>query len=85
MADEDSQDIWILLDENPSGGYYAAQDWQPDLSLERNTIREVRVVSIPRETWDFMLNQGGLPLDPDGSNDTTWLEWWPQARTVWSR
>jgi hypothetical protein len=82
---EEMQDIWILMDDDPSGGYYAGQDWQPDLSLERNTIREVRVVSMPKATWNFLLNEGGMPLDQDGSNDSTWLEWWPQGRTVWSR
>jgi hypothetical protein len=28
---------------------------------------------------------GGLPVDIDHSNDSTWLEWWEEAEPVWSR
>jgi hypothetical protein len=85
----DMKKIYILLDDDPAGGYYAAQDWLPDMSLERSTIREVRSVDMPQATWDFILLEGGAPVDemPDGStsNDSTWLTWWPDGKTIWSR
>lgn len=81
--------IYILMDDDPSGGYFAGQDWLPDMSLERNTIREVRKVDMPQETWDFIIHDGGAPVDimPDGttSNDTTWLPWWLEGEVIWSR
>lgn len=83
--------IFILMDDKPYGGYFAAQEWMPDMSLERPSIREVRSVDMPKETWDFILLEGGAPVDemPDGStsNDSTWLPWWtsPEAATVWTR
>lgn len=81
--------IYILMDDDPHGGYYAGQDWLPDMTLERASIREVREVDMTQETWDFILLQGGAPVDtmPDGSssNDSTWLQWWPEGRVIWSR
>lgn len=78
--------LWILMDDEPYGGYFCGQSWKPNMQEERATIREVRVVEdFPDDIWDFILNQGGAPLDEDGSNDSTWLPWWKEAETVWSR
>lgn len=81
-------DIFILMDNDPHGGYYAGQDWLPNMEWERNTIREVRRVDMPEETWEFIIN-GNAPVDTmyDGSesNDSTWLPWWLEGEVVWSR
>ena len=82
-------DVWILRDDDPYGGFYAAQARPFDPREERKSIAEVRVVSMPEETWDFLLSQGGAPVDtmPDGStsNDSTWLPWYQAGHTIWSR
>lgn len=72
------------MDDEPYGGYFAGQNWAPNMSWERKTIREVRVVDMPEEIWDFIIN-GGAPLDEDESNDSTWLPWWQEGTIVWSR
>jgi hypothetical protein len=79
--------LWILLDDEPYGGYFAAQDWAPNMAHERSTIREVRLVEdFPDDVWNWFMNEGGtLPLDDDGSNDSTWRAWWADGVPVWSR
>ena len=76
--------LYILRESDPAGGYFSAQDFKPD-SSHHPTLNEVRVVeNFPEDIWDMVL-QGGLPVDPDHSNDSTWVEWWPEAQTVWVR
>lgn len=77
--------LYILRDVDSVGGYFAAQDFKPDKSTERATIAEVRAVrDFPDDIWALVLS-GGLPVDIDHSNDSTWLEWWEEAEPVWSR
>lgn len=80
--------IYILMDDDPNGGYFAGQDWLPNMEWERASIREVRAVDMPEETWEFIIN-GGAPLDTmrdqTTSHDSTWLPWWLDGRVVWSR
>lgn len=76
--------IYLLQDDDPEGGYYCAQTWKPDMRHERPSISEVREVVMPAELWDFLLG-GGMPLDEDGSNDSTWRGFWREGETVWSR
>jgi hypothetical protein len=77
--------IYLLRDEDPRGGYLCAQNFKPDMSSERLSINEVRVVNnFPEDVWDMVL-KGGLPIDEDFSNDSTWLPWWAEAETIWTR
>jgi hypothetical protein len=76
--------IYLLRDTDPLGGYFAAQQFKPDITQERETVVEVRATTIPDDLWRDML-AGILPVDEDDSNDSTWVEWWPEATTVWSR
>lgn len=76
--------IYLLLDEDPDGGYYAAQDRKPDMRIERRSIVEVREVDVLDSLWEMTL-RGELPVDADHSNDSTWVDYWPQGKTVWSR
>jgi hypothetical protein len=77
--------IYILKDADPAGGYFAAQDRKPFLWEERSTVVEVREVSdFPEDLWQTVL-EGGLPVDEDYSNDSTWAEWWSQGRMIWVR
>ena len=77
--------LYLLMDTDPNGGYFCAQPWKPDLSEERASISEVRVVEdFPEDVWEFAL-AGGLPVDGDHSNDSTWIEWWRDATPVWER
>lgn len=78
-------ELYLIHDINPSGGFFAAQEFKPDPLLERTTVDEVRVVeNFPDDVWEFALS-GGLPVDSDHSNDSTWLPWWDDAALVWSR
>ena len=77
--------LYLLRDTDPNGGYFAAQEFKPDPSQERRTIVEVRAVEdFPEDIWELVLS-GGLPVDLDHSNDSTWLEWWDEATPVWRR
>lgn len=77
--------IYLLRDDDPRGGYFCAQSFKPDMSMERPSINEVRVVeNFPADIWDMTL-KGGLPVDEDYSNDSTWLPWWAEAETIWTR
>ena len=77
--------LYLLHDLDPSGGFFAAQEFKPDPHAERPSVDEVRLVEdFPDDVWEFTL-AGGLPVDPDGSNDSTWLPWWDDALPVWSR
>jgi hypothetical protein len=77
--------IYISRDSDPVGGYFHAEDRKPDMTIARRTITEVREVEgFPDDVWPFVL-VGGLPVDSDGSNDSTWAAWWPEGRTVWIR
>ena len=77
--------LYILKDDDPQGGYFAAQEFKPDMRVERKSICEVRMVpDFPEDVWKFAL-QGKLPVDPDISNDSTWIRWWPDGETIWVR
>lgn len=77
--------IYLLRDIDPIGGYFAAQEQKPEMHEERDTTVECRVVTdFPEDVWAFALS-GGLPVDDDYSNDSTWIEWWPEATRVWAR
>lgn len=77
--------LYLLRDKDPRGGYFAAQAVKPDFFDERETVVEVRAVpDFPDEVWEFAL-AGGLPVDVDHSNDSTWVEWWAHAVPVWTR
>lgn len=77
--------LYILRDLDPRGGYFSAQPFKPNPVEERDNVVEVRAVrDFPEEVWEFAL-AGGLPVDIDHSNDSTWVEWWDQAEPVWSR
>lgn len=77
--------LYILRDIDPIGGFFAAQGFKPDPLQERATVVEVRAVEdFPEDLWAAVL-AGELPVDVDGSNDSTWLQWWDQATPVWSR
>lgn len=76
--------VYILKDDEPAGGYFAAQTMKPDMTSERRSVAEVRAVEMPQDVWEFAL-EGGLPVDVDYSNDSTWIEWWPEAEPVWTR
>lgn len=73
---------YIIADDNPDGGYFAFETQKP--TITRRTEREVREVELPDDLVEAAL-AGRLPRDEDGSNDSTWLEWWPKGRTVWRR
>lgn len=77
-------DIYILKNDDGDGGYYCAQSEAPDMRWQRPAITEVRLVSIPDDIWALVL-AGGLPVDEDRSNDSTWIEWWPEGSTTWTR
>ena len=82
---DDTMVLYLLRDREPLGGYYAASSFKPDLEEERYTVTEVRAVrEFPVDVWEFAM-AGGLPVDIDGSNDSTWIEWWPDAEPVWKR
>ena len=75
--------LYLLRDLDPQGGYLAAQPDKPDPFTERQSVVEVRVVrDFPDDIWEFAL-AGGLPVDVDHSNDSTWMEWWDDAERVW--
>lgn len=77
--------LYILRDDDPSLGYYSAQTTPFDPRVDRRTISEVRLVEeFPQDVLDMALT-GGLPVDENHSNDSTWIEWWRDARTVWLR
>ena len=77
--------LYLLRDTDPIGGFFAAQELKPDPITERYTVEEVRAVrDFPEDVWEFALS-GGLPVDIDRSNDSTWLEWWHDAEIVWTR
>jgi hypothetical protein len=77
--------VYISRDTDPTGGYFHAEDRKPDMSIERDTIVEVREVEgFPDDVWQFVLI-GALPVDADGSNDSTWAGWWADGTTVWAR
>lgn len=77
--------LYILRDLDPLGGYFAAQGFKPDPIEERATVVEVRaVLEFPEELWETAMS-GGLPIDVDRSNDSTWLQWWDDAVPVWAR
>ena len=79
--------LYILYDEEPVGGHFSAQDWEPVMKLERKTVSEVRLVeNFPDEIWNFFMYEGGtLPIDANNSNDSTWREWWSDGVTTWKR
>ena len=77
--------VYVLQDDDPYGGYLCAQQDKPDMRYERSSVREVREIEFPDDVWNDIVIQGGLPVDEDGSNDSTWREWWPTGETVWSR
>ena len=77
--------VYLLRDTDPLGGFFAAQQTKPDILEERSTVVECRAVeNFPEEVWQFVL-EGSLPVDVDGSNDSTWLEWWAESEPVWAR
>ena len=77
--------LYLLRDLDPIGGYFAAQEFKPDPIEERPSIIEVRAVEdFPQDVWELAL-AGGLPVDLDHSNDSTWIEWWHDATPVWER
>ena len=77
--------LYLLRDSDANGGYYEAHPTKPDGPLLRRTVQEVRMVDdFPDDVWEFAL-QGGLPVDEDMSNDSTWAAWWPDGVTVWSK
>lgn len=77
--------LYILHDTDPYGGYFSAQPFKPDPATERRSVDEVRAVAdFPEDVWDFAM-AGGLPVDVDRSNDSTWAPWWADAEIVWTR
>lgn len=77
--------IYIVRDSDPTGGYFHAEPSKPNLVHDRPTLVEVREVDdFPEDVWQYVL-VGGLPVDADGSNDSTWSEWWPKGKVVWVR
>ena len=77
--------LYLLRDTDPAGGYLCAQEFKPDMTQERKTVVEVRAVpDFPEDIWAMVL-EGGLPVDPDYSNDSTWLGWWDDAERVFLR
>ena len=76
--------LYLVMDDSPERGYYSAFSEKPDLWVLPNA-REVRGVDdFPEEVWRLTVT-GGLPVDEDDTNDTTWVEWWSEARRLWSR
>jgi hypothetical protein len=77
--------IYLLRDTDPLGGFFCAQQIKPDILAERETVVECRAVTnFPEDVWQFVLS-GALPVDVDGSNDSTWLPWWSESEPVWER
>jgi hypothetical protein len=76
--------IHLLKDEDPLGGYFCAEQDKPDMTIQRPSVVEVRSVEVPDDVWELVL-EGGLPVDPDYSNDSTWAQWWPLGTTVWTK
>ena len=76
--------IYLAMSDSPERGYYSAFVEKPDLRVLRD-VREVRVVErFPEDVWR-LVSAGGLPVDEDDMNDSTWIEWWGKARKVWQR
>ena len=77
---------YLLKDDDPHGGYFAAEDHKPDIRVQRKTLAEIRRVELPDEVWQMVVT-GALPVDEDFSNDSTWIQWWqdPSAEIVWVR
>lgn len=77
--------LYLARDADPNGGYFEAHSTKPTEDVMRRTLQEVRVVDdFPEDVWEFAL-AGGLPVDSDGSNDSTWAAWWPDATVVWTK
>lgn len=77
--------VYLLHDDDPNGGYFSAMSIKPDPTLERGHTVEIRAVrEFPVDVWEFAMS-GGLPVDVDHSNDSTWIEWWDDAEPVWKR
>ena len=74
--------IYILNDKDPMGGFYSAQREVPNMDYERWSIQEVRAVEVTEKFWSSLL-EGKLPVDDDGSNDSTWIKLWPTGVTIW--
>ena len=74
--------LYLEHDSDPHGGYFCASEFKPDPATMRRTIDEVRVVeNFPDPLWKRAL-AGELPVDLDGSNDSTWAGWWADADPV---
>lgn len=76
--------IYILRDTTPEGGYFCAEALEPEPGTQRPQVVECRSVEVAAEWWASVL-RGELPVDEDGSNDSTWAALWPEATPVWSR
>lgn len=77
--------LYLEHSTDPYGGHLSASAAEPDPASFRRTVDEVRVVeNFPDDVWALAL-AGGLPVDEDHSNDSTWLPWWDDAAPAWSR
>lgn len=75
--------LFLSLDDRPEGGIFSASQEMPP--LDDPHLVEVRVVpNFPADVWAFAL-AGGLPVDEDHSNDSTWAPWWPDGVPIWTR
>lgn len=63
------------------GQYFASEEFP---QANRNLVEVVMVENFPEDIWAFTL-AGGLPVDSDWSNDSTWVEWWNDGQTVYAR
>jgi hypothetical protein len=82
---EPTTTVYLIRDEDPEGGYYAMSPAKPDLRhYHRRSVVEVRYVEVPAWMPEWAMT-GRLPVDPDGSNDSTWAPWWAEATPVWTR
>lgn len=78
-------DAYFVRDKDPHGGNYAVWRTMPDdMSIERNTIQEVRKGDFPAETW-MEINFGELKPDPINHYDEIFLPHYEAAEVVWTR
>lgn len=76
---------YLIRDDDPDGGYFSLSTTKPDLRhFPRRSIAEIRLVEIPDYLPDWC-ERAMLPVDPDGSTDSTWSPYWAEGTTVWLR
>lgn len=76
--------VYIIKDKDSSGGHFGVSVDRPILEhFPRKAIIEIRYCDVPDEIIDKM-PYGLLPIDEDGSNDSTWAKYWDGGQVVWT-